>query len=282
MSTVTLLDGALGTELTRRGCDTTLPLWSARALLEAPDVVAAIHADYVAAGARVLTANTFRTNPRTLARAGLAGHTADLTARAVGLARSAAGSGIQVAGSMAPVEDCYSPWLVPDDAALRAEHAELAAALAAAGCDLILVETMNTVREAVIAARAAAATGLPVWVSFTLDPRNRLLSGETLAEAIAGLRPLRPQAALVNCIPVAQVDAALTDLRAALTETGTPFGAYANVGHVDDTVGWTLTDAVSPDAYAASARGWTALGASILGGCCGTTPEHVRAMNRAR
>lgn len=279
MSAITLLDGALGTELTRRGCDTSLPLWSARALLEAPDTVAAIHAEYAAAGARVLTANTFRTNTRALARAGLAGQSAALTARAVGLARSAAGPGIRVAGSMAPVEDCYSPWLVPGDAALRNEHAALAAALAAAGCDLILVETMNTVREAVIAAQAAAATGLPVWVSFTLDGQNRLLSGEPLAAAIAAVLPVRPQAALVNCIPVAQVDGALIDLRAALTDTGIPFGAYANVGHVDDTVGWTLTDAVSPAAYAAAARRWAALGATLIGGCCGTTPAHIRALD---
>lgn len=278
MSAFTLLDGALGTELTRRGCDTRLPLWSARALLDAPEVVAQIHADYRAAGAEVLTANTFRTNRRALDKAGLGDQVAALTGRAVRLAREAA-AGARVAGSMAPVEDCYTPSLVPDETALRAEHGELAAALAAAGCDLILVETMNTVREAKIAAEAAAATGLPLWVSFTLGADHALLSGETLTHALAAVRPLNPQAVLVNCIPVAQVAGALEALSAARGGWPVAFGAYANVGHVDDEVGWTLTDAVSPAAYAAVARGWRAQGATILGGCCGTSPAHIVALS---
>ena len=239
MTAFTLLDGALGTELTRRGCDTRLPLCSARALMDAPEVVRRIHADYAEAGAEVLTANTFRTNTRALARAGLPDQVAALTRVAVGLARAGAAGRARVAGSIAPVEDCYSPELVPDDASLAREHGELANALAGAGCDLILVETMNTVREAAIAAAAAARTGLPLWVSWTLGPDDRLLSGETLAEAVRAIRPLGPEAVLVNCIPVAQVSSALRALRAAVGDDVIRIGAYANVGHVDDEVGWT-------------------------------------------
>lgn len=239
MTAFTLLDGALGTELTRRGVDTRLPLWSARALMDAPEVVRRIHADYAEAGAEVLTANTFRTNTRALARAGLPDQVAALTRVAVGLARAGAAGRARVAGSIAPVEDCYSPDLVPDDASLAREHGELANALAGAGCDLILVETMNTVREAAIAAAAAARTGLPLWVSWTLGPDDRLLSGETLAEAVRAIRPLGPEAVMVNCIPVAQVSSALRALRAAVGDDVIRIGAYANVGHVDDEVGWT-------------------------------------------
>ena len=279
MTAFTLLDGALGTELTRRGCDTRLPLWSARALMDAPEIVRRIHADYAAAGAEVLTANTFRTNTRALARAGLPGQVDALTRVAVGLAREGAAGRARVAGSMAPVEDCYSPDLVPDDAALAREHTALANALAEAGCDLILVETMNMVREATIAAEAAARTGLPFWVSFTLGGDDRLLSGETLAEAVRAVLPLEPQAMLINCIPVAQVSSALRALRLAAGDDRLRIGAYANVGHVDDEVGWTLTDAVSPAAYATAAREWLALGASLIGGCCGTTPAHIAALS---
>src|SRR5512146_2033834 len=85
-----LLDGATGTELQRRGVDTSLPLWSARALLEAPEVLRAIHADYIAAGADILTTNTFRTHRRTLTRAGLGERTHELTQLAVKIAREAA------------------------------------------------------------------------------------------------------------------------------------------------------------------------------------------------
>lgn len=297
-----ILDGAMGTELTRRGVDTTLPLWSAIALDVAPDVVMQIHRDYLDAGAHVITTNTFRTNVRALAKAGIAHRARELTFRAVALARrvvtesrqrrgdketgghgnsplvsSSPGLPVQVAGSIAPVEDCYSPDLVPSDAELAEEHDILARNLDEAGVDLILVETQNTIREAVAAARAARATGKPLWVSFTLDGENRLLSGESLPDAVCAVLPFEPQAVLVNCIPVKQVASALKLLRQA-TPSHIAIGAYGNVGHVDETVGWTLTNAVSPEAYAEAAREWRDLGATIIGGCCGTTPEHIRAV----
>src|SRR5262245_12472774 len=120
-----LLDGATGTELERRGLRTTLPLWSARALLEAPRTLLAIHREYVEAGARALTANTFRTQRRTLARGALGARAAELTALALKLAREAAQSAPQdcwVLGSDPPLEDCYRPDLAPDDSVLAAEH----------------------------------------------------------------------------------------------------------------------------------------------------------------
>src|SRR5512139_2644302 len=120
-----LLDGAAGTELQRRGVDTTLPLWSARALIEAPEVLRAIHKDYLAAGADIITTNTFRTHRRTLTRAGVGERARELTSLAVQIARDAAGRvdrQIFVAGSMAPLEDCYSPQLVPAADELQVEH----------------------------------------------------------------------------------------------------------------------------------------------------------------
>lgn len=296
-----ILDGAMGTELTRRGINTTLPLWSAQALMDAPDVIEQIHRDYIAAGAHVITANTFRTNVRTMQRAGIADGGRALTHKAVALAKSACRREIgdrrlgieaqspisnlpspRIAGSMAPVEDCYSPELVPSDDELREEHGVLARNLAEAGCDLILVETMNCIRETVIAAQAAASTGLPVWVSFTLNAHNDLLSDEMLRDAVKAIPPFHPEAMLVNCIPVLQVASALASLRDAMHLEGAShlgIGAYGNVGHVDDEVGWTLTHAVSPVAYAEAAREWQDLGATIIGGCCGTLPDHIAALS---
>ncbi len=291
-----LLDGATGTELQRRGVDTSLPLWSARALLEAPDVLRAIHRDYAAAGADIITTNTFRTHRRTLARAGLGEGARALTPLAVKIAREVAQQGdheIFVAGSMSPLEDCYSPQLVPPDGELWIEHAEMAHDLAQAGCDLLLVETMNTSREAVIAARCAATTGLPVCVSFVaglngLPPdqvdegaahealaRVTLLSGESITGAVQAVQRLRPAVILINCVPLAYIDRAFDELRAA--HRG-PIGLYANVGHADDRIGWTLTDDVQPAAYAQHARYWMQRGAAIIGGCCGTTPDHIAAL----
>jgi S-methylmethionine-dependent homocysteine/selenocysteine methylase len=293
-----LLDGATGTELDRRGVDTTLPLWSARALMTAPEVLRQIHLDYIRAGADIITTNTFRTHRRTLEHAGVGEQTHELTRRAVQLAREAvqqADRAVWVAGSMSPLEDCYSPRLVPPDDQLQAEHREIAFDLAEAGCDLLLVETMNTIREAVVAVEAAKATRLPVCVSFVVGPGGRppdqtayagarapeekllLLSGESIAEAVAAVQELAPTAIMVNCVPLAFIDSAFDELRA--THDG-PIGLYANVGHADDVTGWTLTNDVRPDAYARMAQRWIEHGAAIVGGCCGTTPDHIVAIER--
>lgn len=275
-----LLDGATGTELTRRGVDTRLPLWSARALVKVPEKVLEIHRDYVAAGAEVVTANTFRTHRRSLAHGGFGGDARRLTRLAVDLARDAVrGTGAYVAGSIAPLEDCFRPDLVPEDAALVAEHAEMARHLAEAGADLILVETMNTVRESWVATAAAKETGLPVLSSVVAGLGATLYSGEPLASAARALLPLAPDALLVNCVPARRV---LEPLRALVTASGgrTRIGAYGNIGHADDVDGWSATADVPPDEYARLAASWIAAGASIVGGCCGTTPEHVAAMRR--
>jgi len=273
-----LLDGALGTELERRGAACALPLWSARALLDAPALVRAIHADYVAAGCELLTANTFRTQRRTLDRAGLGDRTAELVARAVRLAREAAataGRPVLIAGSLAPLEDCWHPERVPEAATLAREHAEQARHLAEAGADAILVETMGTLREAQAGVAAAVATGLPCLASLCCGPGARLLSGEPLAEALAALAPLGPVALLVNCLPAADADACL----AALAGCGLPFGVQPNLGAPGATPDAPRRDELNPAAFAAFGARWIARGARALGGCCGTTPAHLRALH---
>jgi S-methylmethionine-dependent homocysteine/selenocysteine methylase len=276
-----ILDGAMGTELTRRGVDTTLPLWSCSALDSAPQIVQQIHEDYIRAGAQVITTNTFRTNVRALAKANIEHRARELTFKAVDLAREAVTRmasvrSARIAGSIAPVEDCYTPELVPSEEELLREHAILAQYLAEAGVDLILVETMNTIREAVAAARAANEMGLPLWISFTLGSDNRLLSGESVEDATKAIFQFKPEAILINCIPVAQVASALQTI--ILHAQSCMFGAYGNVGHVDDTFGWTVTNAVDPKAYANAAQIWQDIGANIIGGCCGTTPSHISAL----
>jgi len=275
-----ILDGATGTELERRGVATRLPLWSAGALLRAPALVGRIHRDYAGAGAEALTANTFRTQRRTLAREGLGDRAAALTALAVRLAREAsAGSPSTplVLGSDPPLEDCYRPDLVPNEAALASEHAEHCANLAAAGVDAILCETHNSLREACAAARAASATGLPVLVSFVCWEGATLLSGERLADAVLAVRTLRPAGLLVNCLPPSNVMACLEVLAGA----GLPFGVYANLGAPDDATGFRRSEEVTPRQFAAAAAEWVAAGARLVGGCCGTTPAHIEAIRQS-
>ena len=276
-----LLDAAMGTELQRRDADTTLPLWSARPLLRDPELVWTVHGDEVSAGADILTANTFRTHARSLAKGGLGERSGELTARAVQLANQAAaapGREVFVAGSLSPLEDCYRPDLVPLDAALAREHGAQAKFLAAAGVDLIIAETHNTIREAAAALAAAKETDLPVVLSLVTDGEGRLLSGESIAEAARALRPLGPDVLGINCVPAARLGGDLANLAAAAP--GIPLSAYGNLGLPADDTGWKFSEELSPEAYAEQARGWLALGARIVGGCCGTTAEHTRALRK--
>lgn len=268
-----LLDGPLGTELHRRGVDTRLPLWSARALLDQQAVVQAIHADYAAAGAEMHTANTFRANARTLEQAGLLDRMPRLVGRAVDLARRGAGGG-WVAGSLAPVEDCYRPDLVPEAHKLAAEHGLLAGMLAEAGVDAILVETMNCVREAAIAHRAARRTGLPTLLSVVCRPDGRLLSGEDFPKLVQALKP-GPDVLMVNCSSLGATGTAVQSMRRAW---GGLWGAYANVGTADPVVGWDSGRSVSDGEYVAAASAWLAAGANVVGSCCGTTPSTTAAL----
>lgn len=284
-----VLDGALGTELQRHGRPVTAPWWTARCLLDAAGqrLVTRVHAEYAAAGADVLTADTFRTTPRTAHRCGAdATAAARLVRVAVALAREAAATvsrPVLVAGSVAPIEDCYRPDLVPDDAVLRTEHAWLADQLARTGVDLVLAETMNTAREAVAAVHAARAHGLPVWTSFVCTDGGRLLSGEDVAGAASAVRAAGASAVLVNCTDPAATEQALRRLRQ--VDAG-PLGAYPNL---EDRAGLPpatpvdryLPPTLPPDAFAGlwAAPPWQGLG--IAGGCCGCGPQHIEAL-RAR
>ena len=277
-----VLDAAMGTELQRREANTALPLWSARPLVEDPELVWTIHGDEVAAGADILTADTFRTHARSLAKGGLAARAGELSALAVRLAHQAAaatGREVFVGGSLSPLEDCYRPDLVPDDAALAREHGAQARFLADAGVDLILAETHNTIREAVAAARAAAATGLPVVVSLVTGGEGRLLSGETIESAAAALASVDPDALGINCVPARRVAGDLA--RLATAAPGRPLAAYGNLGLPADGPGWRFAEELAPEEYAREAGRWVELGARIVGGCCGTTPGHTRAIRES-
>lgn len=276
-----LLDGATGTELNRRGVDTGLPMWSANALTHdnGLNLLRRIHLDYLNAGADIITANTFRTHRRALAGTGHAAF--ELTRRAVATAQEAVAEfrrPAQVAGSLATLEDCYRPDLAPPDDECRAEHSERIGHLVDAGVDILLIETMNSIREAVIAAQLATITGLPTLVSFVCDNQSRILSGESVTLAAEILMPLGVKALGMNCGPAHSLAKPLARLRA-VCGPGFPLIAYGNIGYADEAQGWINTDAENPDAYLQYAQTWPA---QIVGGCCGTTPEHIRLLKAQR
>lgn len=266
---ITLLDGPMGTELLARGVETPLPGWSAYALDTAPEIVRDIHADYAAAGATVHRTNTFRTKRRDAPE-----RWQERTRRAVELCREAVPSSHRVAGSIAPLEDCYTPAESPEDP--RAEHREFARALADYGCDLLVCETFPHVAEGLIAVEEAVATGCETWIAFTAGPKANLLTPSEIASAGREAVQRGASAVLVNCVPVLRT----SEYVAELADLGVRFGAYANAGEPDDGFGWR-SDPGEPDRYACVALEWADLGATILGACCGTGPAHVRALARA-
>jgi S-methylmethionine-dependent homocysteine/selenocysteine methylase len=270
---VTILDGPTGSELTLRGAPTRERGWSANAITRAPDLLREVHAAYAAAGATVHTACTFRAQPRLYPQ-----EFRELVHAAVTLAREGTrgGEGARIAGSLAPVGDCYAPDESPPPDVSRRLHAEMAGALAEAGVDLILCETFPSAAEAEIAVEAASATGLPVWIALTAGPGADLLTPPALAEAARRCVERGACAALVCC-----VGASLTlPYVEALAAIGAPFGAYANAGAAPGDA-YGADDAESVARYVMHASTWVAAGATLVGSCCGTRPAHVRALSSA-
>lgn len=266
-----LLDGPIGTLLADRGVPTPLPGWSVHAIRGAPEVLAALHREYADAGAVVHTANTFRTRPSTAGS-----EWATLAAEAVAICRSAVPADHRVAGCIAPLEDCYRPDLSPPDPGPH--HAQLARVLADAGCDLLLCETFPHPSEALAAVRAAVGTGLQTWLSLTAGPQADLMSPETMARTARAAVGEGASAVLVNCVAASRTLPYVHALAAALPDH--PVGAYANAGHPDECIGWTAGPP-GPERYAELALKWRDVGATLIGGCCGTGPAHIRAIRAA-
>ena len=282
---VVVLDGGIGTEMLRRG--TT---WEGHKVDSAADVIRTIHLDYIAAGADVISTNTFQLSRRAfrnhfanvehmrhIGAPGLEDRAGALLRDAVARAREAreaAGRDVLIAGAVTTLEWCFRPDLAPTPAQARAEYREIVEHLAGAGADLILFETMNAAAEARVAVEAAREVGVPAWVAFVPCCDGRLLGGESMPGVASALRDVAPDVILFNCAPPPDIAGAL---RAMAKHWKAPLGAYAHVGRYDPP-DWMFTDEYPPERYIGCAREWGLLGARVIGGCCGTTPDHIRAL----
>lgn len=290
-----LLDGGTGSELQRRGvniskraADGGLGAWSATANVDAPDIVRAVHEDYLRAGAEIITTNSFWSNRTRLGRIGQADRMEEYTRISVELARDAidaTGSDAYVAGSMAPPDGRPKPGNTVTSGDLSKEFRDQAAVLADAGADLILLEYVSSVEEATTLVSAAAETGLPVFLGLKhFDETGTLRSKEGSVDVVRAVADLPVAAVLDMCSPPDEITAVLPQLRAAFKG---PLGAYANIGYGQDpeargdvTRQWHRINVGdnTPDRYAEYARGWITEGVQIVGGCCASTPEHITAL----
>lgn len=262
-------DAAKGTALQEAG----LPLGAApeRWNLERPEAVRRVHAAHAAAGARWLTANTFGGFRPRLALAGLEGRLAEINQAAVLLAREG-GPGLPVLGSLGPTA-------INGPLAWEKAYAEQAEALAAAGVNGLLVETICSVVEGAAAVRAGAASGAgPVWATFTPGEDGNLLDGSTPEQAAEALTRAGAAVVGVNCGngPESLLGAARRLVRAGLA----PVLAAPNAG-LPRLENGLATYTLTPDAFAGSAIHFEESGVSLLAGCCGTTAAHLRAAGKA-
>ena len=284
---ILLIDGATGTELQRRGVPMDEVAWSGAAVLSHPDIVRATHEDYIHSGARVITTNTFGSTRQMLEPAGYGDQVGVVHRDAVRLAveaRDNAGvPGVAIAGSIStePPRFDREAFFAPDkELAAYREAAEL---LAAAGADLIALEMINEENHASRAMTAAKETGLPVWLGVgckkTDDGRivsfdHPDIAFETLLDALI---PMGPDVINIMHSEIAAVPGAIELLRERWTG---PVGVYPESGYFT-APHWNFVDVIEPADFVNEALGWVAAGARLLGGCCGTSPEHIRALQAA-
>ena len=280
-----LADGAMGTVLYARGvfinrCYDELNLTD-------PGLILSIHEEYLQAGSEIIETNTFGANRFRLARHGLAGSVAQINAAGVKLARQAvdhlkekqAGEA-WVAGSVGPLGVRLEPLGKTGLDEARAAFAEQIDALAEAGADLIIIETMsalNEAREALAAAREVAPD-LPVLVMVTVDDEGNCLDGASPAQAASLLTEWGAGAIGVNCSTGPAT--ALTAIEAMRAATALPLAAMPNAGLPRAVEGRNIY-LCSPEYMAEFARKAIVAGVQFVGGCCGTTPNHIRAMRSA-
>lgn len=268
-------DGAWGTQLQARG----LPIGAAPDPwnLEFPDRVAEVPRAYVEAGSRVVLTNTFGANRIMLARHGAEGRVEEINRAGVELSRAAAGDRVAVFASMGPTGIMLAMGEASEDA-LAAAFREQAEALAAAGADALVLETMSDVEEALLALKAAKTTGLPVVVSLVFDSgkeRDRTMMGTTPEQAARMLAEAGADVIGANCgLGAAQMLPICRRLRAA---SDLPIWMKPNAG-MPELVDGRAVYRTTPDEFAAHGAELVRAGANFVGGCCGTTPEMIRAL----
>jgi homocysteine S-methyltransferase len=291
---VMVLDGALATELERRGADLDDPLWSAKCLIEQPELIREVHLDYFRAGADVATAATYQASFEAFARRGIARRqAAELMCDAVALAAAARDSmcdsvqsgetGVRplVAASVGPYGAMladgseYRGHYSLDDAALADFHRPRLEVLADAGADLLACETIPSLREAkVLAALLREHPTVCAWISFSCRDGERNCEGENIGACVAELCDYPQIVAVgVNCTPPQYITSLLRQMHG---RTDKPLLVYPNSGECYQAPTKQWSGDRGPMEFGEQAREWYTEGARLIGGCCRTGPHDIR------
>jgi len=245
----------------------------------AADVVFAAHRAYIEAGAQIIETNSFGGNRIALQRAGMAERARELNVAAARIARDAAGHTTLVAGSIGPLGEMVEPWGPVPFAEAKAIFAEQAAALAEGGADLLIIETLFDLEEMRAAIEGAQETGLPIAATMTFDKGGRTVMGVRPEDAARSLLGMGAEAIGSNCGLGPEATARAVGAMIAVCPQAT-FIAQPNAGLPRLEAGVTRFDA-TPAEMAHYALRFVEMGVHIVGGCCGTTPGHIRAIAQA-
>lgn len=287
-----ILDGGLGRELARRNAPFRQPEWSALAMIEAPEVVQAVHEDFIRSGAQVITTNSYALVPFHIGDERFQTQGRELIARAGQVAKAATiGTQVKVAGSIPPLFGSYRP-----DLFIASKAAQIALPLIEnlqAYADIWLLETQSLLAETQTVLDLLPQDNKPRWVSFSLDehsssPSVRLRSYELVEDAVRVMvKRGDVDAILFNCCQVEVILAALKITHQVLTEYKVAqrirIGGYANAFvECQDSESATANEGISQmrqdlntERYLDFAKQWHLAGASIIGGCCGIGPEYI-------
>ncbi len=274
---VVLADGATGTNYQSMGIEPGVAPeeW----VIEAPDRVQRLHRRFVDAGSDLILTCTFGATALRLADSPLAGRVREVNRRAAELAREVAGGAVVVAGSLGPTGQLVEPYGVLTRGAAVAAYAEQALALVEGGVDVLVLETFFALEEALWAAEGVrSVSNLPLVVSFSFDQGTKTMMGLAAADVVEAFAPLEVTALGANCgRSLADMDLVVDEFRAAAPEV--PLWVKPNAG-IPRVVGDAVVYEADPELLARHVSEYAANGARIVGGCCGSTPEHIAVMAR--
>lgn len=273
----------MGTRLEEMGHKLTAPLWSATILQSHPDDIVKIHKENIEAGAQVITTNTFRTTPFALHQAGLSGVDAHTRARALTLLAirlawktvKECGIDVKIAAAIAPLADSLRPQDFPGNIISRPWHDAQLDNLAHHSTDMLLLETMNSAREAKGLTELALRYEKPVWVSFALNDAGQILNGDDLVATAKFLEKKGVAAIGVNCSNLAASNIAIHALKGAVD---IPLLAYPNI-ELTRNEKTHKTTKVTPEAFVEWAKEVKDLGVEFIGACCGSDHTHIKALS---
>jgi len=298
MTKTRILDGGMSRELLRLGAELKQPEWSALALIDAPDIVRQVHAEFIEAGADVVTSNSYALVPFHIGEDRFRNEGPDLIALSGKLARKAAdasGRAVTVAGSLPPIFGSYEPQNF--DPSRVQDYLKVLVSNLAPHVDVWLGETLSLIAEGEAVRQAVTGTGKPFWISFTLtdEPAQvaggapKLRSGELVRDAALWAAASGAAALLFNCSKPEVMKAAVETARAVFAEKGVALdiGVYANAfegeqGEAAANEGLHGTRAdLTDDAYCRFACDWADAGATLIGGCCGIGAAHIHQVAKA-